>query len=111
MAASLAHAVGQARAAPGWLLALGDMPHVQVATMRLLAQALAQPGGAQIAVPLCQGRRGNPVAFGRLYLPQLLALQGDQGARGLLTRYPVTEVEVADPGIWQDIDTPADLAG
>ena len=113
MAASLAHAVGQARAASGWLLALGDMPHVQSATMRLLAQALAQPqpGAAQIAVPLCQGRRGNPVAFGRLYLPQLLALQGDQGARGLLARYPVTEVEVADPGIWQDIDTRADLAG
>ena len=107
MATSLAHALRHAREASGWLLALADMPQVRPDTMRLLAEAIAD--GAGIAAPLHQGRRGNPVAFGRLYLPQLLALQGDQGARGLLTRYPVTEVAVDDPGILQDIDTRADL--
>jgi molybdenum cofactor cytidylyltransferase len=55
------------------------------------------------------GRRGNPVGFGRVHLAALLALSGDQGARRLLQSCPVTEVAVADPGIFQDIDTPADL--
>jgi molybdenum cofactor cytidylyltransferase len=39
----------------------------------------------------------------------LLALQGDQGARGIIKANPVVEVEVDDPGIFRDIDTSADL--
>jgi molybdenum cofactor cytidylyltransferase len=42
-------------------------------------------------------------------LPALLALEGDEGARSILKQRPVTEVEVDDPGIFQDIDQPADL--
>jgi molybdenum cofactor cytidylyltransferase len=56
-----------------------------------------------------RGQRGNPVGFSRDYLPQLLALEGDQGARGILKHAPVTELEVDDSGILQDVDTPADL--
>jgi molybdenum cofactor cytidylyltransferase len=55
------------------------------------------------------GRRGNPVGFGRVHLDTLLALGGDQGARRLLQSFPVTEVPVIDAGIFRDIDTPADL--
>ncbi|MNY74038.1 MobA-like NTP transferase domain protein [compost metagenome] len=62
-----------------------------------------------IAAPMYRGRRGNPVGFSRHYLPQLLALEGDQGARGILKHSAVTELEVDDSGILQDIDTPADL--
>jgi molybdenum cofactor cytidylyltransferase len=90
-----------------WLVALGDMPHVAPATLRALADALA--GGAPIAAPVMEGRRGNPVGFGRVHLAALLALRGDQGARRLLQTCPITEVPVADPGIFHDIDTPADL--
>jgi molybdenum cofactor cytidylyltransferase len=90
-----------------WLVALGDMPHVAPATLRLLADALS--AGAEIAAPVMDGRRGNPVGFGRVHLDALLALQGDQGARRLLQTCPVTEVPVIDPGIFRDIDTPADL--
>ena len=43
------------------------------------------------------------------HLDALLAMHGDQGARRLLQAYPVQEVPVADPGVLQDIDTPADL--
>ncbi|MFM9436014.1 molybdenum cofactor cytidylyltransferase [Janthinobacterium sp. CG_23.3] len=107
MGTSLAHAVRHAREAGGWLVALADMPHVRPDTMRLLAEALG--GGAGIATPLHQGRRGNPVGFGRVHLAPLLALQGDRGARELLKRYPVRVVMVDDPGVLQDIDTRADL--
>ena len=108
MAASLAHGVGYASPSAGVLIALGDMPHVQAATLRALCGALGQ--GADIAVPFHDGRRGNPVAFGAVHVPALLALQGDQGARALLRSHPVVEVAVCDPGIFLDIDTRDDLA-
>jgi molybdenum cofactor cytidylyltransferase len=109
MAASLVHALRHSLSydPQAWLVALGDMPHVAPATLRLLADALAS--GAGIAAPVLDGRRGNPVGLKRVHLNALLALRGDQGARRLLQTCPVTEVPVADPGIFRDIDTPADL--
>ncbi|UGQ49343.1 nucleotidyltransferase family protein [Massilia endophytica] len=107
MACSLVHGLRQAGYADGWVLALGDMPHVQPATIAALARALEE--GADIAAPVHDGKRGNPVAFSRLHLPALLALQGDEGARGIVRNSAVQEVPVDDPGIFRDIDTPADL--
>jgi molybdenum cofactor cytidylyltransferase len=110
MAHSLVHALRHSLpAAQSWLVALGDMPHVRESTIRALSEAVA--GGAVIAAPVCGGKRGNPVAFGMECLPGLLALEGDEGARRLLKLHPVTEVEVDDPGIFQDVDLPADLRG
>jgi molybdenum cofactor cytidylyltransferase len=107
MAASLVHAIRRSLPADAWLVALGDMPFVKPQTIQALCDALAL--GAGIAAPVMQGRRGNPVGFGARHLPSLLALQGDQGARGIIKSNPVTEVEVTDPGIFRDIDTDADL--
>jgi molybdenum cofactor cytidylyltransferase len=107
MGESLVHAISRAAEAAGWLVALGDMPFVQPSTLQALIAALTQ--GANIAAPSHQGRRGNPVAFSRQHLPDLLTLGGDQGARALLQRYPVTDVSVDDPGIAIDIDMPTDL--
>lgn len=108
MAASLVQAIGHSLPqADGWLVALGDMPFVAPATLRALLDALGE--GADIAAPVFDGRRGNPVAFGAAHLPGLLALQGEHGARALLKAAPVVEVAVNDPGILRDIDTPADL--
>lgn len=108
MAASLVHAVGLTASAPGWLIALGDMPHVLPSTIAALCEALA--GGARIAAPVMEGRRGNPVAFSAACRPALLALTGDQGARALLQSAEPSAIEVADRGIFHDIDTPSDLA-
>lgn len=122
MAASLTHAIRYSLEAPaepiGWLVALGDMPFVEPATLAALRDAIA--AGAGIAAPVLDGRcgdgrrgngrRGNPVAFGRTHLPALLALQGDQGARRLLQTCAVTDIAVPDTGILRDVDTPADLA-
>lgn len=119
MAASLVHGLRHAQAAYGWVVALGDMPRVRPATIAALALAVEE--GAGIAVPVHQAgdgkgdgeqrgnQRGNPVAFGRQHLPQLLALTGDQGARGIVRDNIVNEVAVDDPGILLDIDTPPDL--
>lgn len=107
MGASLACALRESSDASGWVIALGDMPYVQPATVAALRDALMR--GSDIAVPVRNGRRGNPVAFGRERLPQLLQVEDDQGARALLHANPWTAVEVDDPGIHHDIDSPADL--
>jgi molybdenum cofactor cytidylyltransferase len=107
MGASLAHAIAHAAHADSWIIALADMPHVGPSTIIKLREALA--AGAQIAAPVCQGRRGNPVGFGRGHLPHLLALEGDAGARALLAQHPVTLVEVDDTGVLRDVDYPEDL--
>lgn len=107
MASSLVHGLQQSGDRAGWIVALADMPYVQAATLQAMLQALRE--GAGIVVPVNQGRRGNPVGFSHAYLPQLLALRGDQGARSLLKIYPVTEVVVDDAGIHRDIDVPSDL--
>ncbi|HEV2612335.1 MAG TPA: nucleotidyltransferase family protein [Noviherbaspirillum sp.] len=108
MAASLACGLSLVPDANGWVISLGDMPYVQPATIAALVDALAD--GADIAVPVFEARRGNPVAFSRRHLPRLLALKGDKGARDLLRDYPVVEVSTEDPGIHDDIDTVADIA-
>lgn len=107
MGTSLAYALSQVQHVDGWIVALADMPFVQPATIDKLKDALLD--GADIAAPVHQGRRGNPVAFSIKHLPQLLTLDGDQGARSLLAIHPITLIAVDDAGVLRDIDTPADL--
>ncbi len=108
MAASLVYALREAQDAEGWVIALADMPYVKPATIAALAHAIGN--GADIAVPTYLGQRGNPVAFSRKHLPELLRLTGDEGARRLLATLPATKVVTNDAGICKDIDTAADLA-
>ncbi len=107
MAASLVEGVSRTRNAAGWVIALADMPYVQPTTMRALVEALQ--GGAQIAAPTYCGRRGNPVAFSRAHLANLLSLRGDEGARRWLKVFSVAAIATDDPGIVQDIDSPEDI--
>ena len=108
MAASLVHALRYSLPeAQAWIIALADMPFVAHTTIAALRAAVES--GAAIAAPVHGGRRGNPVAFGAAHLDQLLALEGDQGARAILQAHVVTEINVDDAGIFRDIDTPSDL--
>jgi molybdenum cofactor cytidylyltransferase len=110
MGHSLAAGVAAERGADAWVIALGDMPHVRSDTIRAVAQALEQ--GAELVVPVFAGQRGHPVGFGRRFRDHLLALSGDAGARSVLTTHAsaVHQLEVDDPGVVQDVDTPADAA-
>ena len=110
MGASLAHGVAQARGADGWVVALADMPRVPVAIVKEIIASLA--GGTLIAAPVHKGERGHPVGFGSALRDELLALDGDQGARAVLERHrnAVKLVECADPGVLYDIDRKTDIA-
>jgi molybdenum cofactor cytidylyltransferase len=101
---------GLAAAPANWraaLIILGDMPYVQVETLRRLADALAE--GAAAVVPVQASRRGNPAGFARTAWPSLMALTGDQGARPILDSLGAIEIPVEDPGIHRDLDRPEDL--
>jgi molybdenum cofactor cytidylyltransferase len=107
MAASIVSGLRHTAEAAGWIIALADMPYIESETIAALAAALQE--GADIAAPIYQGKRGNPVGFSRRHLPPLLRLEGDRGARDLLHAYPITAVIVDDPGVLRDIDTAQDL--
>jgi molybdenum cofactor cytidylyltransferase len=109
MAASLACGVGASGTSAGWCILPADMPYVKRDTARLVVDALR--AGAEIVAPFHQGRRGHPVGFCKACKDRLLALQGDYGAREILARASdlITPLEVDDPGILIDIDTPQDL--
>ena len=109
MGASLAHGVAQARGADGWVVALADMPRIAPGTIRKVVAALE--GGDSIAAPVRKGERGHPVGFGARLRDELLALDGDQGARAVIERHrgAVKLLECDDPGILFDIDQKDDL--
>lgn len=93
----------------GVLVLLGDMPFVTPALIDSLINAFDQ--GHEICVPRHNGRRGNPVLWGRRFFPDLLALSGDKGARSLMDLHAdaLCELEVGDDASLIDIDTPDDL--
>ena len=91
------------------LVALGDMPSVSVTTVNRLVDA-ARADLAGIVAAAFDGVRGNPVVFDAAYFDNLLAIDGDQGARRLLLKSEdAVCLETQDPGVLQDVDRPADL--
>jgi len=64
-------------------------------------------------VPTIDGKRGNPVLWSRRFFPDLMAIEGDVGARHLISRYgeAVVEVAVTGKGALVDVDTPEALEG
>jgi molybdenum cofactor cytidylyltransferase len=108
MGASLAAAIGAAGDAESWIVALADMPRIAVESIAAVARAVDE--GATLVAPFYEGQRGHPVGFGLEHREALLALDGDAGARALFATYPLTRIDVSDPGILRDVDTPADLS-
>lgn len=99
-------------AAEAVIFLLGDMPYLRAETLDALIEGLARSPQADAAVPVHEGRRGNPVAWRRRRFGELMALTGDRGAKPVLERLDddqVVEVVVDDPGVLIDIDTPAAL--
>jgi molybdenum cofactor cytidylyltransferase len=109
MGASLACAAGAAGEADGYLVALGDMPFLRRTSIAALRDALAN--GALLVAPYFRTRRGHPIGFSRRFLPELLSLKGDEGARRVLAAHEreLVKIPIGDPGVIRDIDTPDDL--
>jgi molybdenum cofactor cytidylyltransferase len=109
MGASLATAVAASGDVAGWVIALADMPYIRPETIAKIAASLI--AGAAIVAPAYRGARGHPVGVSARFRAQLESLRGDEGARSVLRENAalVKLIEVDDPGVCRDIDTPADL--
>jgi molybdenum cofactor cytidylyltransferase len=90
------------------LVMLGDMPQVSAPLIRNLIAAYNPLEGRSIVVPTVDGKRGNPVLFDRRYFEEMLALEGDVGARHLIGTHDdqVAELAVDDAAVFTDVDTP-----
>lgn len=91
-----------------WAIVLGDQPHLQAETLRLLLEFSAQ-NRAMICQPLFGGRTRHPVILPR---PAFVELK-NTGAATLkdflkLTTVPHVQCSVADAGLSLDMDTPED---
>lgn len=91
----------------GTLFCPVDHPLFQAGTVRALIRAF-QEQRAPVIAPAFQKRRGHPVVFSREIFRELLEPGLPRGARTVTSRYLDRRVlvEVADPGILADINTP-----
>ena len=93
------------------LVVLGDQPQIEVATVRRLV-GLYQERRPDLLVPSHKMRRGHPWLVSRCYWPEILALAPPQNMRDFLNRQAsnIHYVEVDNPSILKDLDTPEDYA-
>lgn len=93
----------------GVLFVLGDQPLLKPETVNIIIETFLRHGG--IVAPFYQGVRGNPVLFDLSFWTELNSLEGDAGARTIISRHPeaLHRVEVTDRGVLLDVDTPEDL--
>ncbi|NQU58781.1 MAG: nucleotidyltransferase family protein [Rhodospirillales bacterium] len=110
LSTSLVTGIGEVEA-KGAAILLGDMPGLKVETLNALIAAFEETEGRSICVPVCQGRRGNPVIWPREFFSDIAQLSGDKGARDLMTIFKerLLEMPCDDNGVLMDFDTIDDI--
>lgn len=91
------------------LIGLGDQPQVQEGSVRMVCDAFIE-AKSNIIVPSFQMRRGHPWLVARPFWDELLNLKTPQSPRDFLNTHSenIQFVNVDDPGILADLDTPED---
>lgn len=94
----------------GVLAMVCDQPFLTAEHLRgLLARHRA--GGKGITASFYRGKAGVPAVFARRFFAELLDLQGDRGARGILEAHADEVETIAWPEGEVDIDRPEHLRG
>jgi molybdenum cofactor cytidylyltransferase len=91
------------------LVTLVDVPWITASTVRVLL-ARAAVSAAPVLRAVHQGRHGHPVIFKRRLFDALRRADPSAGAKAVLRANTIEDVEVPDPGVAEDIDTPEDYA-
>jgi molybdenum cofactor cytidylyltransferase len=95
----------------GAIVHLADHPGVRVESFRAIVDSYERTG-KPIVIARNGGRRGHPVLFDRSMFAELQNAPEGEGARHVVNADAsrVEYVDLDDPGINLDLDTPADLA-
>jgi molybdenum cofactor cytidylyltransferase len=106
--ASLRCGVAAVPGAGAVAVTLGDQPFI---TPQVIAGALDRlDGGCDAVRTVYDGAPGHPVVLGRRVLDALGELDGDQGARELLSRFRVRRWEAGHLCSTVDVDTQEELS-
>lgn len=91
------------------LIALADMPFVQLSTLETLAGLLTR--GESLVRPSFKGVAGHPVGFGQEWFPKLIGSTGNEGAKSWLGQFKhkMQIIPVNDPGVLKDVDQLSDV--
>ena len=87
----------------------GDVPLFSAATLAAMLDKQRREA-VDFLVPTHNGKKGHPVLLSAALLPTLLAFKGDGGMKAVIRGYNGRKatIEVPDPGILLDADTPED---
>ena len=106
-------AAGAAALRPGTdavIIALGDQPRTSADVVPALLEGWRRTG-RPIVAPVYRGVQGTPVLFAAEVFPELQALTGDAGARGVVAaRRDRVERVAFVAAMPPDVDTPEDFA-
>ena len=111
-----------------WMFVVADQPFLSAASIDALLQAVCDAGGQsgsreQPGADACSGERqespeafslsclgrvGNPCVFSGALIPELLALEGDQGGRTILKKHRCRYIEIKNAIEFTDIDSVED---
>jgi molybdenum cofactor cytidylyltransferase len=91
------------------LVSPADLPHLRAGSVAELLRRMADHS-APLAVPVYLGKRGHPLALAPALILEIFTLDPAVGLKQLRDRHEaeLLEVPVDDPGVVQDVDTPAD---
>ena len=91
------------------MIMLGDLPDVKREDFNYLIKSHTDIMNSEftITIPEYKGLKGNPVIWGRSYMPQLKELSGELGGRKLFKKYlkEINSVEINSDCIISDVDT------
>jgi molybdenum cofactor cytidylyltransferase len=91
------------------IVLLCDQPTLSAETLSNLLRTSTE-SKSLITASSYSGRSGVPAIFDQQLYPDLLKVEGDQGARSVIQRYADQTMTVEFPSGIVDIDTPEDLA-
>ena len=99
----------ETKAVEAALIMPGDHPLLLPSTVRALCEAWWEMTGKMLA-PSFAGRRGHPLLIPKALWPELLALREGLSLRDFLDQHDehLEYVDVKDPGVRFDVDTPED---
>jgi molybdenum cofactor cytidylyltransferase len=88
-----------------------DYPGVAASSARTVIEAFFR-ARFPVVVPAYRGKGGHPVLFSRVVFGELAVAPAEGGARAIVRANPgrVARVAVDDPGVLEDVNTPADRA-
>ncbi|MEL7647574.1 MAG: selenium-dependent molybdenum cofactor biosynthesis protein YqeB [Sedimentibacter sp.] len=93
----------------GYMFFVADQPLLTAETIKELLRTF-ENNPQKIVMPVCKGRRGNPVIFPEALKGQLLSLEGDTGGKAVISSNSgsVLTVEIKSEQELLDIDTAED---